>query len=353
MKKQIDQIKCASELRVRKQNKLQRQDLMHRNNIVEMNTKMDSERSEYFDRVSKLETLIQEDIDAKEAAIKAFSKERPPTDKLDEASELLGFLKDKWVSLVQSKKQEVDSYVSHCKLLFSCVQKIREKTNVTSLDEMVTSFQTSFEENLKLKDYAERLSCEIDELTIQLANTRKLIEANTAHSEKTELEIEEIVTGTRSKIEGINSSSEEMRKQREEINAEIENLSDLINSMKTKFEELGLRINIGQNVRYGEDINFNVANARDYLFEIDQYISKLLIYRSTLQPGSNPEIASLDLESIIPKTQVPDDISISEFLERDVILNNDEQSFPMTTRDFQEKINGLIPTTLTPREAIS
>ena len=95
-------------------------------------------------------------------------------------------------------------------MLSSCIERIRTQTNIQSLDELVTSFQSSFEENLKLKDYAERLSCEIDELTIQLTSIRKMIEANTSLSQKTEDEIGEIVMGSRTKIENIHRNTEAM-----------------------------------------------------------------------------------------------------------------------------------------------
>jgi hypothetical protein len=41
---------------------------------------------------------------------------------------------------------------------------IKTHTGVTDLTELVQTFSKGFEENQKLKDYAERLSSEIDEL---------------------------------------------------------------------------------------------------------------------------------------------------------------------------------------------
>jgi hypothetical protein len=64
---------------------------------------------------------------------------------------------------------------------------------VTNLDELVSSFSNGFEENQKLKDYAERLSSEIDELQISLNNTSALIDSHNLHSEKTEVEREDYV----------------------------------------------------------------------------------------------------------------------------------------------------------------
>jgi hypothetical protein len=58
-------------------------------------------------------------------------------------------------------------------------------------------------------------------------------------------------------------------------------------------------------VRYGEHINFNAQNAKDYLFELDQYIAKLLIYEKSKQTDEPlPELAMLDMNQIMPKELV-------------------------------------------------
>jgi hypothetical protein len=56
---------------------------------MEMSQQMEEERSQYFERVSQIESVIREDIETKEAALRAFHKQEVPTAKMDESSELL------------------------------------------------------------------------------------------------------------------------------------------------------------------------------------------------------------------------------------------------------------------------
>ena len=157
-----------------------------------------------------------------------------------------------------------------------------------SVDEIVTSFQNSFEENLKLKDYSERLSCEIDELTIQLFNTKKAIEENTMENEKTEVEFDEMHHNLSQKIIQVQESAEDLTQMRLALSSSIENLSGFINSMKEMFDELGISITLKRNLLYGNEIDFHASTARDYLIELDQYLSKLLIFKSIDEPGGDP-----------------------------------------------------------------
>ena len=50
-----------------------------------------------------------------------------------------------------------------------------------------------------------------------------------------------------------------------------------------------------------------------------------------------------------PKIFEQEEIKINDFLDRDVILNSDETTVPLSTQEFQEKISGI----LSPREDIS
>ena len=119
-----------------------------------------------------------------------------------------------------------------------------------------------------------------------------------------------------------------------ELNSSIEGLGDVIDSMKESFDSLGIDINLKRNVLYGPELDFNVTSARDYLIELDQYMSKLLIFKSTKMPGADPELASLDLQIMPPKNFEPDEITIGDVLDKDVILNSEDHILPLSTLEF-------------------
>jgi hypothetical protein len=100
--------------------------------------------------------------------------------------------------------------------------------------------------------------------------------------------------------------------------------------MKATFDELGLSLAIDSKLSYGDDMILNINTVSEYLFELEQYITKYLVYVRTKQQEANPDCVMLDVDQIHPKEFGEREITIKEFLEQDMIVANDDENLPLT-----------------------
>ncbi len=110
----------------------------------------------------------------------------------------------------------------------------------------------------------------------------------------------------------------------------LSGLETYFKKMKATFDDLGISLAIDSHLSYGEDMILNIKTVSEYLFELEQFITKYLVYMNSKKQVDQPELVMLDVQLMQPKDFTDKDISIKEFLEKDMIIANDDEFAPMT-----------------------
>jgi hypothetical protein len=77
---------------------------------------------------------------------------------------------NKWLSNNKEKKDLMDMYVRNVKIIEDAFEQIKEKTGISSNDEIVTTFCKSEEQNNSLINYINNLNSDIDVIDEQNKN---------------------------------------------------------------------------------------------------------------------------------------------------------------------------------------
>lgn len=83
---------------------------------------------------------------------------------------LLKMILQKWLANNKEKKQLMDMYIRNVKIIEDAFEQIKEQTGISSVEEIVTTFCKSEEQNYSLFNYVNMLNNEIDLIEEQNRN---------------------------------------------------------------------------------------------------------------------------------------------------------------------------------------
>ena len=107
-----------------------------------------------------------------------------------------------------------------------------------------------------------------------------------------------------------------------------------------------MKRNVDLKLGYGDDMILNINTIPEYLFELEQYLTKFLVYQQSKKEASKADFVMLDTTELAPKEfETTQPVTIKEFLEKDTITasTNEEDGNILSLDQMHERMKDILP----------
>ena len=279
--------------------------------ILALKTKHDKERTEFNQKINELKTKLKERDELRKLDERGPSLDNKQhlgkTDK-KEYSNPLDILKlrlDKWHSSNVEKKQIIEKYIKNSRVIEDAFEQIKESTGIGSIEEIVTTFIKSEEQNYALYNYVNNLTQELETLEDQNRKLNKQIMAKEANEYELDSQQKEQLGKLSKELESLKANISQKEKSISDYKASFEAIQVPVASLLDTFKKSKVILTVGSGQVYDTTTVFNENNILGYLAEAEEYIDNLLATISQKHEQDYPILSVLPLEKIHPKVFNP------------------------------------------------
>lgn len=296
--------------------------------LIRLKLKGETELNQYESKAFTLQSAIE--VERKEEQAKVRKLASAMMDDLSSSKDfvdmrhLLKGLYERWVGLTVQLKQEIEQHTREIAVLLEAFEQIKEATGVCDIEEVVTSFIKSEEQNYVLYRQIAALSTETDSLEEQLAALDCTLSSLNSSTEAREKEAIELKFTSDQRITALRSERGKSQRQISVMSEQVTALGTVVSEILRPAWELGL-------VKEGEMIEeFNELTAEAMLGTIEDSISAVLTYMRSQgkEPGYSLPAKEFGLKTALVAAQV------EQMMEEAV----DEDDHPLTGREFARKL---------------
>mmetsp|Transcript_22074 Transcript_22074/g.40226 ORF Transcript_22074/g.40226 Transcript_22074/m.40226 type:complete len:509 (-) Transcript_22074:1288-2814(-) len=290
----------------------------HINLIRSIRSKSASEKVHFSSRYSELHAHILEDRQNKQASIrkledgmKLLSKQN--VDPL-EHFKILNRLSLRWSSKVRAEKRNIDSYTKKLRLYEEAVAQIKAATGIETIEDMVTTFLKSEEQQVNVTSYLNNLVAQIEMLeeknrqTMEIINRHKLVKSD--DNKRIDLELQTLKDSIQLNTHSVVQGSKHQKELDAGLNACVKSMKAIIELFQqTEFE---LKVAVPEHVN--ELTELNSSNFTIFLGQIEEYLTCLKTFIGYANKSPSPELRALNLETIPKKNLTRKAVSIRELV---------------------------------------
>ena len=298
--------------------------------LVRLKLKGETELNQYESKAFTLQSAIE--VERKEEQTKVRKMASAMMDDLSSSKDfvdmrlLLKGLHERWVGLTVQLKQEIEQHTREIAVLWEAFEQIKVATGVCDIEEVVTSFIKSEEQNYVLYRQIAAMSTESDSLEEQLAALDGTLSSLNSSTEAREKEAIELKFTSDQRIAALRSERGKNQRQISSMTEQVAALGAVVGEILRPAWELGL-------VKEGEVAEeFNELTAEPMLGTIEDSIASVLTYMRTQgkEATSHSEIPTKEFGQRTSMVAV----QVEQILEEAV----DEDDHPLTEREFARKL---------------
>lgn len=322
-------------------------DQMQRSKISMLRCKSVAEQSKYSERLSQLQGILKEDRMQRSRAFKMMEQDvrsniNRPVEGIEVSRILKGILM-RWNLKLREKKKNLDTYTKHIKVVEDAFKQIKQATGIPSVEEIVTAFIKSQEQNYQIYSYMNNLNSEIDTLEDYLNRTKEKIKMMETFKSSGEKNINDLFVNLEQKSSKLD---EKLEKKQNEINYLRENFVNVMQGIRKIYnviQNLPIKPQLNKvfEICWLDEANHeNLMNSLGYIEEFINYMIILLAFSKS---------SDCALISHIPppqsdKSSDPKFFDIRSFLEeKDLIEDKDpEDQKPLPLSEFKSKVQSYM-----------
>jgi hypothetical protein len=299
-------------------------DQKQKSKICMLRCKSANDETRYGKKINQLTSVLHEEKQKRSKIFKVMEQE--VLSNLDrpiegiEVSRMLKKILEKWSHNTKEKKRNLDSYTKHIKVVEDAFKQIQQATGISSIEEIVTAFIKSQEQNYEIYTYMNNLTSEIDTL-----GSKKGIEIR----EKLEKEYERI----EKKINSKKGKLENLRAEMQGIMPMITKIIQIVDSMPVKLE-------MTQKLDKSWLENFSEENIMSLLGYVEEFINSILILLAFISSSENPMTKHIPLDALTSKNFEQRPFDLKEVLEAKDLLEDkelDEIKNPLPVSELKNK----------------
>ena len=289
-----------------KNNEMQQETEELHNEILALKQKDQDDKTSFEDKMRDLKKKLSDTDTSSQRLGRSMMQDNASTmaqgaQTSEEFSNPADLLKErlvKWVKNNKEKKHLMDKYIRNVKVIEDAFEQIREAEGIPTVQEIVSTFVKSEEQNYHMTNYLNTLNSEID--TIQEQN-RKIQAEIEKHEKIQKLSEDE----KQAQIELLKTDIQVTKLQIEQRDSEIEkrmnNLKQIqkhVEKMVAAFQSSSLPLSVAQHMQYDEDTILNDKNATQYMAEVEEYIGLLITNLAYKRQQPNAAISAIPLEQL-------------------------------------------------------
>ncbi|CAG9311902.1 unnamed protein product [Blepharisma stoltei] len=307
-------------------------------------------RNKYGNRVTQLQSVLREERASRFRFIKEIENSNIQKANLGIADTINGLLA-RWKRICKGKKKALDFYIKNIKVLENAFDQIREATGMARIEEIVTAFIKSEDQNYELCSYINKLNSEIDSLEEALKRSTQFM---TSYQESKDSRDKK---GNDYKSNLENRFARVKRKNSQKISQlfAVQNGTNAIGPVIWKIQVLCKSTSL--DIRFPSSHNFNNEESlsEDHLVtalgEIEEYINYILLLQNQDQGELNTTLKTIPLDILNEKSFEKKPPAIDNiFLTTSDLYDEhtlDEFHHPLTTSDLQLKARTIYDASLT------
>lgn len=335
------------------------EDERHISMIHNIRSKSASNKLHYSTRFTELQSQILEDKQNKQVTIKRLEDGMKMLSKTNvdpiEHFKILKSLDTRWSAKVKSEKRNIDIYTKKLRLCEQAVQQIKAATGIETIEDMVTTFLKSEEQQVSVTSYLNNLVAQIEMIEEKNRQTFEVIARHRslkkADSKKIDFELQSL----KNSITHTSTFVEASKLQQSGLDAALDGCVEIIKRVIEKFQEteFKLKVAVSDHVTEFTELNFN--NFTIYLGQIEEYLACLRTFIGYANKSPSPELRAMNLEAIPTKKQSRRAVSviysqIREFVNPPMLLDSFDteelKSHPLRVREFRarakSRVDGII-----------
>lgn len=326
------------------------EDLDHnqKRKISMLRCKSASEKSKYGEKISQLTSVLQEEKQLRSKVFKEMEQEvllnlNRPIEGI-EVSKILKKILEKWSTVTKDKKKQLDSYTKHIKVVEDAFKQIQQATGISSIEEIVTAFIKSQEQNYEVYTYMNNLNSEIDVLEENLRSTKNRILIIEQSKESGKQKGLEMMMKIEKDCEIIQNKIANKKNKLGRLRNEIQSIVQTIGKVLNIFESLNLNPQLNQKLDRDWLENFNEENIMNVLGYIEEFINYIVILLAYSNKTENPVLKHLPLEALTNKNFDTKNFDLKDILEaKDLYDDKDieEAKVPLQLDDLKAKASEI------------
>lgn len=252
----------------------------------------------------------------------------------------LEVLYNKWVNACKERKKVVEQYHRNIKILSEAFNQIREATGIDDIDEMVTAFIKSEEQNYTLYSYVNSLNTELDALEEKHAFLAKHYEQMRSMMDQEHSNNIAVASELNSQINELKEEQQVTLQEIERMKNELSRIKDPVEEMVKTFEECEFDLEMTKKLTRDDSFCVNEQNIEPYLAELEEYLNLLVDEVAKCKKMQPINIANItqDFRSVHDGEKNASEV-LKNFLETDNILeeNEVEDYIPLSRDQFENK----------------
>jgi len=313
--------------------------------MLQIKSEAEKNISNLQSQFTAMQSVIEEDRKNQSNAVKEIANNlsnpeyRSGEEQVDPHT-VLEKLHKKWINACVETKNIVDQYHKNIKILNDAFNQIKEASGISDIEEIVTSFIKSEEQNYNLYAYVNSLNNELDSLEEQNLQLKKHYEnlRNSLDQEKSS----NISAASQlsSQYQELNLENKQIIQESQTAKQKISETHNPIENMVKAFEDHGFRLVSRKKLTRDKNFAINEQNAETVLGELEEYIDSLYTFLS-VKKGQKP--SELTLKQMPSKTEKKMHKELLTMLEQDNLIDETElEDVPLSAEDFQLKTKELM-----------
>lgn len=275
--------------------------------IHALRSKHNKDKSEFNSRLSELKGRIKE----REEIRKSEERERSPKSSNKKVIadknlyfnplEVLNLRIEKWKNSNNEKRKIIDQYIKNSKIIQDAFEQISSLTGYYNIDDIVSTFIKSENQNNQLYNFANNLSQEVEDLEAEnrkLKNTIKELDEE-ENRKISRMSQEEIMASK--ELDEIKASIKSKKEQIHQFRQLCKRIQQPYSEIVNIFNKANVILTVKSNLIFNNTTFFNEQNILGYLSIFEEYLDNLLTSACKQKNIENPIHAVLPLEKLKQK----------------------------------------------------
>ena len=317
-------------------------DQLQKSKISMLRCKSVAEQSKYSERLSRLQSILKDDRIQRAKVFKTMEQDaKSNVNRPIEGIEVSRILKNiimRWSSKLREKKKNLDQYTKHIKVVEDAFKQIKQATGIPSVEEIVTAFIKSQEQNYQIYSYMNNLNSEIDTLEDYLNRTKEKIKMMETFKSSGEKNINDLINNLEEKSFKLNEKLEKKQNEINYLRQNFQNVLQGINKIYDVVQNLPIEPQLNKNFEKSWLDEASHENLMNSLGFIEEFINYMIILLAFSNSSDNALISHIP-QNPPPKPFDTKSFDILSFLEeKDLIEEKDaEDQKPLPLSDFKSK----------------
>jgi len=250
--------------------------------IHALKSKHDKERSEFGQKINELKDRLKERDELKKLDERGPALDLMPSQGKSEKKEysnpieVLNMRFEKWKSSNKEKRKIIEHFLKNSRVIEDAFEQIKEATGMSNIDEIVSTFIKSEEQNTNLYNYVNNLTQEMEALEEKNDKLKAIINQKNEQEKKTEDKIKEEKENAEKELGDLKTSIVQKAEMINNFEQIFKDIQLPVSDVMDLFNKANVVLTVKTDLKFNETTSFNEQNILGYMAIFEEYLDNLL-----------------------------------------------------------------------------